>query len=182
MRIIAGKYRGRKLVTPGDDMIRPTSDRMRETIFNILGHSSAELEGARVLDVFAGTGAMGLEALSRGAGHVTFFDNSPQALRLVSQNIARLAVGKATLTHCVAAPRFPPSSRHYDMVFLDPPYNLDLINTSLSALAEKNYLTGGSMIIVEYSLRNDLIFPDSFPMVKEKTCGKSRFCLLRYTP
>ncbi len=182
MRIIGGKYRGRKLTSPADRSIRPTSDRMRESIFNILCHMSGGLEDAEVLDVFAGSGALGLEALSRRAAHATFFDKSPKALQLVKQNIALLDVGNITSASCVNAPDLPPASRRYDVIFLDPPYKLDVIIDTLSALVQKDYLAVNSIIIVEYSHTNPLVIPDFFDILKQKTFGNSDLCFLEYIP
>lgn len=182
MRIIGGKYRGRKLNSPADKNIRPTSDRLRESIFNILGHfSSAGLTGARILDVFAGSGAMGLEALSRGAAHASFFDNSAKSLKLIKSNIAVLAVGEKTTIRSVTAPIFPIAIQPYDVIFLDPPYNLCVINDSLIELVQKDYINDKSIIIVEYLRSDTLILPDFFSIIKEKTCGNSYFCFLMYS-
>jgi 16S rRNA (guanine966-N2)-methyltransferase len=126
MRVIAGVYGGRRLTAPRGDATRPTSDRVREALFSILGPLG---EQARVLDLFAGTGALGIEALSRGAGHVTFVDSAPAALRVLEANLAALAVPRERVTvrrqDARAFARGARSARqHYDLVFLDPPYRL----------------------------------------------------------
>jgi len=182
MRIIGGKYRGRKLISPADKSVRPTSDRMRESIFNILCHMSGGLEDAEVLDVFAGSGALGLEALSRGAAHATFFDKDPKALQLVKQNIAQLDVGNITSASCVNAPDLPPASRRYDVIFLDPPYNLDVINDTLSALVQKDYIFSDSIIVAEYSHTNSLAIPYYFNVTRNRKYGKSNFIFLEKHP
>jgi len=179
MRIIGGAYGGRKLAAPKDKNIRPTTDRMRETIFNILEHSSDSIEGANVLDVFAGTGALGLEALSRGAAHATFFDKDPAALRLVKRNVALLAVGEKSTVRGVSAPILPACRKAYDMVFLDPPYNLTVINDTLISLVKNYYLSDSCMIIIEYSSSNQLILPDYFTVIKEKIYGDACFSILK---
>jgi len=178
MRIIGGKYRGRKLITPANQDIRPTSDRMRETIFNILSHGSRSLEGALVLDVFAGTGALGIEALSRGAAHVTFFDQDQTALALVKKNVALIGAQEKTTLKCEIAPNLPRSNLAFDFVFLDPPYNLNLINETLTILEKNNYLADNCMIIAEYNSNNTLIINDNFSLLKEKTYGDARFSYL----
>lgn len=178
MRIIGGEFRGRKLTPPSDNRIRPTSDRMRETIFNILEHSSAPLEGANILDVFAGTGAMGLEALSRGATHATFFDKSPVSLKLIKKNISLLKVREKTTVKAVDAPLFPHAQKKYDIIFLDPPYNLDVINDTITTLNKKEYLAGHCMIIAESSSSEPLDFPDFLTVKKEKIYGGARFTFL----
>jgi len=180
MRIIGGHYRGRKLTSPADKNIRPTSDWMRESIFNILCHMSGGLEDVQVLDVFAGSGALGLEALSRGAAQATFFDKDPKALQLVNHNITLLDVGKITSTICVNAPDLPPAPRRYNVVFLDPPYNLDVISDTLFALVQKDYLAVNSIIIAEYSHSNSFVIPDFFNILKQKTFGNSDLCFLEY--
>ncbi|PCI49300.1 MAG: 16S rRNA (guanine(966)-N(2))-methyltransferase RsmD [Alphaproteobacteria bacterium] len=179
MRIIGGEFRGRKLFPPTGKNIRPTSDRMRETIFNILEHSSGGLEDANILDVFAGTGAMGLEALSRGAAHVTFFDRDRAALQLVKKNIALLNAGDRSTLKNVTAPDFPPARVPFDFIFLDPPYNLDILSDTLCALNKNKYFAGRVMVIAEYARDNIVIFPDYFEVIKEKTYGDARFSFLK---
>lgn len=179
MRIIGGEFRGRKLVSPSGKNIRPTSDRMRETMFNILEHSSRGLEGANILDVFAGTGALGLEALSRRAAHVSFFDRDRAALQLVKKNIALLNAENRTTVKFITAPNLPPTRRAYDFIFLDPPYDLHIINGTLDALNKNKYLADDCMIIAEYASDNIIEFPDYLEISKEKTYGEARFTFLR---
>lgn len=179
MRIIGGEYRGRRLNPPVDKRIRPTSDRMRETIFNILSHRRPALRGARVLDAFAGTGALGLEALSRGAAHVSFFDRDRRALQLVKKNIALLKAEDKTTVRCVIAPNFPPASRPYDIIFLDPPYPLDLISGTLETLERKNHLAENCLIIAEYQRGKEIIFPEFLQIIQQKTCGDAQFSFLQ---
>ncbi|MBL4801817.1 MAG: 16S rRNA (guanine(966)-N(2))-methyltransferase RsmD [Emcibacter sp.] len=178
MRIIGGDHRGRKLASPPDKNIRPTSDRMRETIFNILSHSGISLRGANVLDVFAGTGALGLEALSRGAAHVTFFDKDRKSLQLVKKNVALLKAADRTTIRCIEVPKLPPSRTRFDFIFLDPPYNLDVISDTIIALDKKGYLSDDYIIVAEYSSDNTLIVPDFLNITKEKVYGEARFSFL----
>jgi len=178
MRIIGGEYRGRKLTPPTNKDIRPTSDRMRETIFNILSHQKIPLQGANVLDVFAGTGALGLEALSRGAAHATFFDQDPRAIQLVKKNATLLGAAEKTAITCASALDLPLSRRAYDFIFLDPPYNLDVINQTITSLRKKHYLSNNCLIIAEYSPDNPIEFPDFIKITKEKTYGEARFSFL----
>ena len=123
MRVIAGRYRGRRLQAPPGDATRPTSDRVREALFSVLG---ARVQGARVLDLFAGSGALGIEALSRGAAEATFVDSAPAAIRAVRANLA--AIGAEAEVRRADARRFlgtaSAAGREYDLVFLDPPYRL----------------------------------------------------------
>lgn len=178
MRIIGGEYGGRKLIPPKGDKIRPTTDRMRETIFNILGHSPVSLKGARVLDVFAGTGALGLEALSRGAAHATFFDKDPTALALVKKNIAVIGAEDKTTIKCIIVPDVPRYPAPYDIIFIDPPYNLTVINDTLDSLRKNEYFASDHLIIIERSSTNSLIYPDYFDIYKEKTYGDSHVSFL----
>ncbi len=182
MRVIGGIYRGRKLIPPTGDAIRPTTDRMRETIFNILSHSATALSGAGVLDVFAGSGAMGIEALSRGAAHACFFDRDRKACELVRKNIARLGLEDIATVKPVTAPRFPPSKNSYDFIFLDPPYRLDIIPEVIGSLKENGYLARNCMIVAEYSSGNILNHPDYLSLYKEKNYGEACISFLTYTP
>lgn len=179
MRVIGGEYRGRKLISPKGKNIRPTSDRMRETIFNILSHSSRSFEGANILDAFAGTGAMGIEALSRGAAKATFFDKDRSSLQLVKKNIDLLGISDKSTLKYVTAPNFLPTHTAYDFIFLDPPFDLDIINDTLRNLNENGYFAADCMIIAEYDPSNNLIFPDYVEVLKEKTYGDARFSFLK---
>src|SRR5215217_5383113 len=143
MRIVGGRLRGRALVGPGSDPVRPTSDRLRETIFNILAHGYGDpVSGARVLDLFAGTGAMGLEALSRGAAFALFVDESAAARGLIRENVEALGVGgqsrlfrRDATRMGAAAPNEP-----FSLVFCDPPYGKGLAERALASCAEGGWL------------------------------------------
>lgn len=130
LRVVAGASRGRRLVTPEGNDVRPTSDRVREAVFNSLGSMDA-LRGASVLDLFAGSGAMGIEALSRGAEHVTFVDSSPQAIRAVTANLKacgledRASVVRSEALRYLNGISTDPVARRFDLVILDPPYAFD---------------------------------------------------------
>ena len=178
MRIIGGEHRGRKLSPLTGKNIRPTTDRLRETIFNILNHSSISFPGANILDVFAGTGALGLEALSRGATHATFFDRDRESLQIIKKNIALLGLTDRTAVKQTTAPLLPPANMRYNFIFLDPPYGLDMINDTMTQLREKNYLASEFIIIVEYAANNALEFSDDFTVKKEKTCGNTRITFI----
>ena len=122
MRIIAGSLKGRRLVAPRGATVRPTSDSLRETLFNVIGPS---LDGARVLDAFAGTGALGLEALSRGASHVTFVERDPRALAALAENIAKCGVTDACAIIRADFFRLRRIAGHFELTLLDPPYDID---------------------------------------------------------
>jgi 16S rRNA (guanine966-N2)-methyltransferase len=152
MRIIAGALRGRQLKAPTWDGIRPTSDRLRETLFNILGPS---IRDARVLDGYAGTGAIGVEAISRGAAHVTFVDADTRATRLIAENLERLAIVprdryviiRADLADAARRPGEP-----FDLVILDPPYTADSVERALDAAAP--VIGPGTRVVIEHARRS----------------------------
>ena len=151
MRVIAGSLKGRRLLAPTWDGLRPTSDRLRETLFNVL---AARVGGARVLDGFAGTGAVGIEALSRGAAHVTLVESDPRAVRLVERNLEHCAV---TDRYAIIRARFADAARRlpagsFELVFLDPPYGPDVIVSSLEAAAP--LVARGGLLILEHARRD----------------------------
>jgi 16S rRNA (guanine966-N2)-methyltransferase len=163
MRIIAGSYRSRLLSAPNGLATRPTSDRLRETLFNVLG---ARTPGAAFLDLFAGSGAVGLEALSRGAAMVTFVERAPSALAVLRANLARLGVKEGLHIHAGGVGAFlrlaaeaNPKRETYEVVFLDPPYdaveeyarNLELLGGAASA-----WLSGGAVVVAEHRRKQRL--------------------------
>ncbi len=153
LRVIAGALKGRRLATPSWEGLRPTSDRLRETVFNVL---SERVAGARFVDACAGTGAVGIEALSRGAAHVTFIEHDPRAVALIARNLRHCGIeGGYTMcarTVTAAAGRLAPSS--IDVAFLDPPYETGDLEPMIAALAER--LAPGGLIVVEYARRRVL--------------------------
>ncbi len=151
LSIIAGSLKGRRLGTPDWDGLRPTSDKLRETLFNVL---AARVGEARVLDGFAGTGAVGIEALSRGAAHVTFVESDPRAVRLIERNLQHCAV---TDRYAIIRARFADAARRllagsFDLVFLDPPYGSDAVVGSLEAAA--SLVAPGGVLILEHARRD----------------------------
>jgi 16S rRNA (guanine(966)-N(2))-methyltransferase RsmD len=156
VRIVAGEFRGRTLKSPAWDGLRPTSDRLRETLFNILGPA---VRGARVLDGYAGTGAIGIEALSRGAAHVTFVERDPRARRLIEANLAALGVAaskpviiRAGFADAAREARHAPGGTEpFDLIILDPPYGRDAAADALDAAQP---LAGSAArIVVEHAAR-----------------------------
>jgi len=149
MRIVAGEFRGRTLKSPKWEGLRPTSDRLRETLFNIL---APRIASARVLDGCAGTGAVGIEALSRGAAHVTFVDRDPRAIDLIARNLARSGItdGFAIIRGDLgsARTRLPPSV--FDLIFLDPPYDTDPVEV-MRAVGDR--LDADGRLVVEHARR-----------------------------
>ena len=156
MRIIAGRYKGRRLATPTWTGLRPTSDKLRETLFNIL---APRIEGARVLDGFAGTGALGIEALSRGAAHVTFVDRDRKAMALVADNLGRCGVpgGYAMMLGGIDALARAAVSPQFDVILLDPPYEQPDLTATVDAASR--WLAPGGMLVLEHARRRAA--PDS---------------------
>lgn len=152
MRIIAGAWRGRVLAAPPGDATRPTADRVRQALFDRLMHAPwagrTAVDGARVLDVFAGTGALGLEALSRGAAHATFLETGRTALAALRGNVAACrAEGRCTV---LAADAFrPPPGLACGLVFLDPPYGQGLVSPAIAALRAVGWIAPGALIVAE---------------------------------
>lgn len=173
-KIIAGAWRGRKLAAPSGLETRPTNARARQAAFDILLHASwggnVFLRQARVLDVFAGTGAYGLEALSRGAAGVVFFERAPAALAALRQNIASCraeAVSRVVAGDALA----PPMGTPHQLVFLDPPYGQDYVPLALAALAACGWLAPGAMVLAELG-PNDVWAPAA--LLAERRHGQAR--------
>lgn len=149
MRIIAGALKGRRVKTPDWAGLRPTSDKLRETLFNVWG---ARVPGAQILDAYAGTGAVGLEALSRGARAVTFVDDDRRAIALVRENLALLGLDAHATVVQTGVDRFvPPAEQAFDLVFLDPPYDVTDVTAVLTRLAPA--VAAGGWVVVEHATR-----------------------------
>lgn len=182
MRIIAGELKGRMLLAPKGRLTRPTADRARETLFNLLAHGNferPELEGARVLDVFAGAGTLGFEALSRGAVHVTFIEKDRGAAKTIENNAMKLGVGPRADVLTADATRAPMAKIPFDIVLLDPPYGEGLIGPALLSLAKQGWLKQNSLIVAEVAAREELAPPEGFAIRHERTAGSAaRFVFL----
>ena len=179
MRIIAGKWRGRRLLSPKGLKTRPTSDRLRERLFSILTHKIGSFEGKRVLDLYAGTGALGIEALSRGAAQAFFVDISNACLNNIEQFLNELNVPALAKTLRADASQLPEADIAYDLIFIDPPYGQDLIPRTLECLREKHYVNCASVIVCETGKEEILPHSDNFELVDERTQGRSKISLLR---
>lgn len=154
MRIIAGEWRGRRLESPEGRDIRPTSDKVKEAIFNLLMY---DIEGASCLDLFSGTGSLGLEALSRGAASCIFCDNSRDSMALTKRNIARCGAGERSVTVCGDYMKALRRSRErLRLIFIDPPYDSGLYRKCLAAIDELDLLTDDGIIIAEHDRRTEL--------------------------
>jgi 16S rRNA (guanine966-N2)-methyltransferase len=156
VRIVGGSLSGRVLRAPAGSATRPTSEKVREAVFNILANRVGSLEGVAVLDLFCGSGALGIEALSRGASHATFVDSGKQALAATKQNLAELGVADRALVvtgdAVVQAGKLVPATP-WTLVFVDPPYKSDLATRSVLALPATNLIPGGT-IVIEHDRHN----------------------------
>ncbi len=160
MRIIAGKYRGRLLSTVRDLSIRPTTDRAKQTIFDILTNR-IDFDGIEVLDLFAGSGSLGLEALSRGAKNVTFVEKVRTSIAVLEKNITALGCGNQTTVHPADVFWFLKNAhRGYDLIFADPPFKLETIGTIPSALAASRATREGTYVVLEYGKANPVSVSD----------------------
>ncbi|MGC1427081.1 MAG: 16S rRNA (guanine(966)-N(2))-methyltransferase RsmD [Albidovulum sp.] len=185
MRIIGGTRRGLKLTDVGEGdaaaHLRPTSDRVREAIFNLLmnGPYGNPVEGARVLDLFAGTGALGLEALSRGAARVTFVDDGLASRALLRQNIERMqAMGVTDVWRRDATRMGPNRGPGYDLIFLDPPYGKGLGEAALASLNGDGWLTPNALIVWEESTTPPI--PNGFMQLDQRKYGDTLITILRH--
>lgn len=183
MRIVAGRHRGRTLLVPPGTNVRPTSDRARESLFNIL-QSRQPLADAVFLDLFAGSGAVGLEALSRGAGRAVFFEQASISLSALKQNIAALREeARSTVVPgdaSKAGPR-PAALPPADLVFLDPPYHSGLIPPALTALLGGGWLAEDAVIVAEVAAKEELLPPQGFLAKDERRYGAAKFVFLGRT-
>jgi 16S rRNA (guanine966-N2)-methyltransferase len=183
MRIVGGRFRGRTLNAPASRTIRPTSERLRESIFDILAHRFADvLEDARVIDLFAGSGALGFEALSRGAAFALFVDDGAEAWALLRANVDPLGLGgvtriwRADATRLGAAPNGPA----FTLAFLDPPYGKGLAGPALAALGVGGWLAEGALCVVEEAAKAEIAAPANFTLEDERIYGDTRFAFLRF--
>jgi 16S rRNA (guanine966-N2)-methyltransferase len=174
MRIVAGKFRGKQLSSPEDDSIRPTADRVRESVFNILASRlGPSFAGLRVLDLFAGTGALGLEALSRGASNIVFVDTGAEARGLIRDHIEAFgAGGVAKLLRRDATALGPAGTMGpVDLVFLDPPYGQGLGELALAALKDGGWLKPETVLVLEESSEITLDLPAGFTLDDRREYG-----------
>jgi 16S rRNA (guanine966-N2)-methyltransferase len=178
MRVIAGQFRGRRLVSPQGAAIRPTSDRAREALFDILEHGDPPVRGARFLDLFCGTAAVGIEACSRGAADALLIESDPEALRLARANLARIGTPPHVRLMAGDAARLGAAPQRFDLVFLDPPYRSGLALPALAGL-RGGWLTPGARIVVELAAKEPLELSDGFGIEQERRYGAARFVFLR---
>lgn len=180
LRIISGTWRGRKLRFPASAAIRPTPDRVRETLFNWLGSAT---HGASCLDLFAGSGALGLEALSRGAAELVFVERDAAAARALRTLLGEWQAGNASVTHADALHYLRRAARAFDIVFLDPPYGAELLGRAAALLEERHWLQPSALIYVECAARAGLpALPVSWRPLKAKRAGEVGYHLLARDP
>jgi 16S rRNA (guanine(966)-N(2))-methyltransferase RsmD len=179
MRVIAGRFKGRRLEAPRWEGIRPTSDKLRETLFNVL---APHVDGARVLDGFAGTGAVGLEALSRGAHHVTFVERDRRAAALIAANLARCGVEEGYTIECgdvASVLRRAPAGTAFDLILLDPPYEADpdMVTGALAASVDR--LAPDGLLVLERATRREPPIPPRLERVRDVVSGDSTLTFVR---
>ncbi|MBL8588703.1 MAG: 16S rRNA (guanine(966)-N(2))-methyltransferase RsmD [Methylobacteriaceae bacterium] len=181
MRIVGGTWRGRRLTGPSGEAIRPTSDRLREAIFNVLAHGHDDAcAGARVIDLFAGTGAFGLEALSRGASHALFVDQGAEARALIRANVEALGAGGVTRIFRRDATKLGPrQDAPSTLAFLDPPYGKGLAPLALASLRDGGWLAPGALVLVEEAGEQTLPEIDGFTRLERRDYGDTQVTFLR---
>ncbi|HKS20881.1 MAG TPA: 16S rRNA (guanine(966)-N(2))-methyltransferase RsmD [Bradyrhizobium sp.] len=182
MRVVGGRLRGRNLASPLSREIRPTADRLRESVFNILVHAYDDpIEGARVLDLFAGTGALGIEATSRGAKFTLFVDNGAEARALLRNNVEALGLGGVTKVYRRDATDLGPAHpvEPFSLVFLDPPYGKGLAEKALASLRDGGWLVPGALLVVEEAKAAAFAAPAGFEELERRAYDDTEFAFLR---
>jgi 16S rRNA (guanine966-N2)-methyltransferase len=182
MRIVGGEFRGRALKSPSSQAIRPTSDKLRESIFNILAHAYGDpVTAARVLDLFAGTGALGLEAMSRGAKFALFIDEGAEARGLIRTNVEALSLTGTTKIFRRDASKMGEigALAPFDLVFCDPPYGKGYAEKSLASAREGKWLSPAALLVVEEAVKSAFKTPDGFEELERREYGDSEIVILR---
>jgi 16S rRNA (guanine966-N2)-methyltransferase len=184
MRVVGGRLRGRAIVAPQSQAIRPTADRLRETLFNILIHRYAgAIENARVLDLFSGTGALGIEAISRGAGFVLFVDEGAEARALLRENVEALGLGgvsrvfRRDATNLGHVHPLEP----FTLAFLDPPYGKGLAEKAMVSARDGGWLRPGALVIVEEAVASKFAAPEGYEEIERRAQSESELIFLRRT-
>ena len=189
LRVVGGAWRGRAIDVPpagapaeprAPTELRPTTDRARETLFNVLAHNDVPLPGATVLDAFAGTGALGIEALSRGAAHATFIERDGAARRLLAGTLRRLGGEARAAILSLDATSPGPAPRAHDLALLDPPYGRGLGGQALAALLAAGWLATGARVVIEEEKGASIAWPDGVEPEREVSVGGTRFHLARW--
>lgn len=180
MRIIRGEFSGRSLISPKSKLTRPTSDKVRQAIFNILENNidMPVLKGAHVLDCFAGTGALGLEALSRGALHVTLVDSQRAAYLNLNNTVHAWEVHERVEVVGVDVLKLPEAQKSVDIVFCDPPYGQSLVDTTIKVLSKKGWVVEDTLVVAE-THRKDTLSAEC-DIIQEKIYGDTKVAFFRY--
>ncbi len=182
MRVVGGRLRSRPLAGPKSDGLRPTADRLREALFNILIHGYGDpVTNARVLDLFAGTGALGIEAISRGAAYALFVDDGVEARALLRDNVEQLGLGGVTRIFRRDATKLGPAHplEPFSLAFLDPPYRKGLAEKALTAAREGGWLTPNALVVVEEAVDAGFIAPAGFTELERRKYDDTEFVFLR---
>ncbi len=182
MRVVGGSLRGRALAGPNSAAIRPTADRLRESLFNILAHAYGDpVSGARVLDLFAGTGALGIEALSRGADFVLFVDQSAEARALLRENVTALGLGGRSRIFRRDATKLGPVHplEPFSLAFLDPPYGQALADAALASARAGGWLRPGALVVVEEEAKAQFTAPQGFHERERRRYDDTEFVFLQ---
>jgi 16S rRNA (guanine966-N2)-methyltransferase len=182
MRVVGGRLRGRAIAAPKSNTIRPTADRLRESLFNILTHAFDDpVSGARVLDLFAGTGALGIEALSRGAAFTLFVDDGAEARALLRENVAALGLGGTSKIFRRDATKlgeaYPVAP--FSLAFLDPPYGQGLGTAALTSARAGRWLMPEALIVVEEATKAEFVPPEGFREIDRRRYDDTEFIFLR---
>ena len=178
MRIVAGKWRGRKLVAPEGLQTRPTADRTRETLFSMLASRLGSFEGLRVADLYAGSGALGLEALSRGAAHATFVETERAALKAIDANVTALGAAARISMRAMSATALT-AGQVFDLILADPPYEPGSGTAVAANVARAGWLSTGGWMAVETQRGDAVAPPKGWEVVAERDVGRARLTLLR---
>ena len=182
MRVVGGRLKGRNIAAPSSRDIRPTADRLRESVFNILIHAyDNPIEDARVLDLFAGTGALGIEAVSRGAAFTLFVDNGAEARALLRNNVEALGLGGVTKVYRRDATHLGPAHpvEPFALAFLDPPYGRGLGEKALASLRDGGWLTPGALLVVEEAKAAQFVTLDGFEELERRAYDDTEFVFLK---
>jgi 16S rRNA (guanine966-N2)-methyltransferase len=183
MRVVGGRLKGRALASPSSRDIRPTADRLRESLFNILIHAYDDpIADARVLDLFAGTGALGIEAISRGATFTLFVDNGTEARALLRNNVEALGLGGVTKVYRRDATHLGPAHpmEPFSLVVLDPPYGMRLAEKALASLRDGGWLAKAALLVVEEAKAAEFNAPEGFEELERRVYDDTEFTFLRF--
>lgn len=185
MRVVGGTLRGRNIASPQHEGLRPTSDRVRESLFNILAHGvdDFELEGARVIDLFAGTGALGIEAISRGAAFCLFVDSDAEARALIRTNVETFGLTGVTRIFRREATDLGPvgTMAPFNLAFLDPPYGKGLGEQALASLNEGRWLVPRAIVVLEERAGVSVTLPPSLAQIDQRTYGDTQILIARFS-